>query len=104
MAQSRSQRTDARPARAHAGIRAAVTVLLAAAVVGTLWVPFYNSPTPTLGGFPFYYWYQLVWIPAVALLSWCAYLLTRRTERGEPATPPPAGTVPAPRPGQGEAN
>ena len=55
-----------------------VAILLAAALVGTLWVPFYARTTPKLGAFPFFYWYQLIWIPAVAILSWLAYLLTRR--------------------------
>jgi hypothetical protein len=27
-----------------------------------LWVPLYNSVEPTLFGFPFFYWFQLVWI------------------------------------------
>jgi len=45
---------------------------LAAALVGTLWVPFYARATPKLGAFPFFYCYQLIWIPAVAILSWLA--------------------------------
>lgn len=85
MAQTPSHRSAARRPRAHAATWAVVTVLLAAALVGTLWVPFYNRSTPVLGGFPFYYWYQLLWIPIVALLSWLAYLLIRRIER-EPGT------------------
>jgi membrane protein implicated in regulation of membrane protease activity len=58
-----------------------VGVLLAAAVVGTLWVPIYARTTPKLGAFPFFYWYQLVWIPLVAILAWAAYLLTRKVTR-----------------------
>ena len=54
---------------------AAVTVLLLASLVGMLWVPSYARITPTLGGFPFFYWYQLLWVPIVAILSWLAYLL-----------------------------
>ncbi|HEY2443076.1 MAG TPA: DUF3311 domain-containing protein [Streptosporangiaceae bacterium] len=60
---------------------AAVTVLLLASLVGMLWVPFYARTTPKLGDFPFFYWYQLLWVPIVAILSWLAYLLTRRGER-----------------------
>jgi len=81
-----------------------ITVALAAAVVGTLWVPFYNRTTPALGGFPFFYWYQLLWVPAVALLSWVAYALSKRASAGGGAagTPPPAPGVPEPRePGGG---
>jgi uncharacterized protein DUF3311 len=103
MAQTRSPRSDARGPRAHAATWIVVTVLLAAAVVGTLWVPFYNRATPALGGFPFYYWYQLLWVPVVAVLSAVSYLLVRRAQRDQgPAAPPAA--VPAPRPGQGEVS
>jgi hypothetical protein len=28
---------------------------------------------PTLLGFPFFYWYQLLWVPITALLTWVAY-------------------------------
>jgi hypothetical protein len=32
-----------------------------------------------VGPFPFFYWYQLAWIPLVAVLSTIAYLLVRRS-------------------------
>src|SRR5215475_12607804 len=53
----------------HVGTWTVITVLLAAALIGTLWVPFYNDLTPVLGGFPFFYWYQLLWVPIVAILA-----------------------------------
>jgi len=40
--------------------------LLLLPYVGLLWVPFYNFRDPTLFGFPFFYWYQLAWVPAAA--------------------------------------
>ena len=72
----------------------AITVLLLAPLVGTLWVPFYARTTPKLGDFPFFYWYQLIWVPIVALLSWLAYLLIR----GRPAAPGTAATAAPPAP------
>ena len=66
----------------HVGTWIVITVLLAAALIGTLWVPFYNDLTPVLAGFPFFYWYQLMWVPIVAILAAAAYLLSRRAERG----------------------
>jgi uncharacterized protein DUF3311 len=36
--------------------------LLALPFIALLWVPFYNAIEPTLGGFPFFYWYQLLWL------------------------------------------
>jgi hypothetical protein len=60
-----------------------VGVLLAIGVVGTLIVPIYARATPKAGAFPFFYWYQLLWIPLVAILSWACYLLVGRGSRGK---------------------
>jgi Protein of unknown function (DUF3311) len=38
--------------------------------VGLQWVAFYNFRDPTLFGFPFFYWYQLAWVPLSSLLTW----------------------------------
>jgi len=69
-----------------------VTILLVVAVAGTLVVPIYARSTPKLGDFPFFYWYQLIWVPVVALLAWISYLLMR-TKRAPSAdvSPGPAG-------------
>lgn len=69
-----------RPSRSPV-IWAVVTVLLAVGVAGTLVVPLYARTGPKLGAFPFFYWYQLVWIPLVAILGTIAYLLTRKASR-----------------------
>lgn len=47
--------------------------LLVLPFIGLLWLPFYNSPSPELFGFPFFYWYQLLWVPVTALLIWIVY-------------------------------
>jgi hypothetical protein len=54
-------------------------VLLLLGVVGTLIVPVYARSEPKWGPFPFFYWYQLAWIPLVAVLATAAYLLVRRS-------------------------
>jgi cytochrome bd-type quinol oxidase subunit 2 len=66
---------------------AVVTVLLVVAIMGTLWVPIYARSTPKLGPFPFFYWYQLIWVPVSAVLCWICYLLLR-------SEPRPRGVVP----------
>ena len=38
-----------------------------------LWVPFYNGTAPAILGFPFFYWYQLAWVPVTSLLLWLLY-------------------------------
>jgi len=65
------------PPAKHPAVWVAVSVLLLIGVAGTLWVPIYARATPKLGGFPFFYWYQLIWVPVVAILSWVSYLLLR---------------------------
>jgi hypothetical protein len=57
------------------GTRVAITVLLCIAVGGTLVVPIYARTMPKLGDFPFFYWYQLIWVPVVAILCWLCYVL-----------------------------
>lgn len=50
-----------------------VWILLLLPFAGLLWLPFYNHEGPALFGFPFFYWYQLLWVPVTALLIWIAY-------------------------------
>jgi len=54
-----------------------VTVLLTVAIIGTLWVPIYARSLPKLGPFPFFYWFQLIWVPITAALCWISYRLVR---------------------------
>jgi hypothetical protein len=88
---------EPRPARTRIGTWIVIAVLLAASLVGTLWVPFYNHTSPALGGFPFFYWYQLMWVPIVAILSAAAYLLSRPPQRGQAA---PVARPPEKGPGE----
>ena len=50
-------------------------LLLGSAFVALLWVPSYAHVTPTLGGFPFFYWYSLMWLLINAACQWIAYQL-----------------------------
>lgn len=74
------------PRRRRTGALVLAGVLLLISVLGTLIVPIYARSTPKLGAFPFFYWYQLIWVVVVAVLSWIAYLLTR--SRGSATAPP----------------
>ena len=62
--------------------------LLLIPFVGLLWVPFYNFHDPVLFGFPFFYWYQLAWVPVTAFVILgaavgCAYLRWHRVAGGD---------------------
>jgi hypothetical protein len=70
------------PRRPHTAVWVLVTILLVIAVGGTLAVPIYARATPALGAFPFFYWYQLLWVPVVGILCGIAYLLTSSSGAG----------------------
>ncbi len=50
-----------------------VWLLLLAPYIALLWVPFYNDARPAVLGFPFFYWYQFIWVPVTSLLLYVVY-------------------------------
>jgi len=77
---SRSEEAAAR-ARRHEVNRAWYWLLLVP-LIGTLIPPIYNSEDPTFIGIPFYYWYQMVWIPVSVACTVVVYRQTRGGDRG----------------------
>ena len=53
-------------------------ILLATAIVVPLFVPAYSIDEPRLAGMPFFYWYQMMWIPFTAGLVGCSYWLVAK--------------------------
>ena len=53
-----------------------VAVLLGIGIVVPLLVGIYARETPTLWGFPFFYWFQFVMIPVVSVLTFVAFRLS----------------------------
>ncbi|AKJ68323.1 MULTISPECIES: DUF3311 domain-containing protein [Pandoraea] len=45
--------------------------------IALFWVPSYNAVEPTLAGFPFFYWYQLLWVLLSAAITALVYVKTR---------------------------
>nr|WP_264319191.1 DUF3311 domain-containing protein [Acidithiobacillus montserratensis] len=37
-------------------------------------VPFYNRINPELFGIPFFYWWQILWVPLSSVFLYLAYL------------------------------
>ena len=72
-------------------------VLLFLPFVGLLWVLFYNYNEPRLFGFPFFYWYQLAWVPVTALLTWAVYRVQGHSG-GDSGGPGEAMSAPLPIP------
>ena len=54
------------------------TWLLCVPLLGTLFPFIYNSNDPELIGIPFFYWYQMLWIPLSVLCTLVVYNKTRR--------------------------
>jgi hypothetical protein len=57
-----------------------IWLLLLVPYLGLLCVPLYNARAPELWGFPFFYWYQLIWVPITAALTWLVYRSVRHDD------------------------
>ncbi|GAB3568161.1 DUF3311 domain-containing protein [Spelaeicoccus albus] len=55
-------------------------VLIAVAIVMPLCVPIYARMDPTLGGIPFFYWYQMLWVIGDAILVTIAYFVVKKED------------------------
>ena len=61
------------PPRVLSPLRLFATFCVLVPTVAVIAVPTYNSATPRLGGFPFFYWYQLMWVVLTGILMVAAY-------------------------------
>jgi hypothetical protein len=52
-------------------------LLLILPFIAMLWVPSYNAIEPSIGGVPFFYWYQLAWVVISAAIIGVVYVLER---------------------------
>jgi hypothetical protein len=59
-------------------LRVIAAVCLIAPFVAMLWIPSYNKTNPKLLGFPFFYWYQLLWVVITAVLMIVAFTAVNR--------------------------
>lgn len=76
-----SGRSNASVRKHSTGVLIAVGILLAAPIVALMWVGSYNSDSPRLWGFPFFYWYQFLWVFLAAGATYTAFLLLAKTGR-----------------------
>ena len=65
--------TDRKPDEPSGPIKLFPNILLLIPFLALLWVPFYNSVEPTLYGFPFFYWYQFLWVPITSIIIFIVY-------------------------------
>jgi hypothetical protein len=58
-------------------------LLLLLPFIGLLWPPFYAKDAPRLGGFPFFYWYQFLWVLVAAVITAIVYWATSARNGGD---------------------
>ncbi|GAA2780703.1 hypothetical protein GCM10010521_69560 [Streptomyces rameus] len=58
-----------------------IALCLVAPFVAMLWVGSYAKTDPTFIGIPFFYWYQMLWVPISTALTMLAYQLWKRDQR-----------------------
>jgi cation transport ATPase len=71
-----------RPRRLSTGATVLVAVLLLIPCVALALVPTYSRETPKLWGWPFFYWYQVLWVLITPVLTYAAFKIIQRA-RGE---------------------
>ncbi len=83
-----SSRDPNRPPYAR---RVAAGVLLGVPIAATLAVPLFDRVSPSLLGFPFFYWFQLVWVLLTGLCAGIAFRVLRPRVRATHRATPRAG-------------
>ena len=73
---------SSRPPRLSVATGITVAVLLAVPLVALALVPTYSREKPSVWGFPFFYWYQILWVLLTPILTWAAYVVIKRA-RGQ---------------------
>jgi membrane protein implicated in regulation of membrane protease activity len=63
-------------------------ICLVIPLVALLWVSSYARVTPRLGGIPFFFWYQFLWVFITAGLTYAAHRLVLAARGLDSARPP----------------
>ncbi|MFD7538985.1 DUF3311 domain-containing protein [Streptomyces sp. NPDC059819] len=69
-------------------LRVVIALCLIAPFVAMLWVSSYAKTDPALGGIPFFYWYQMLWVLISTALTMIAYKLWQHDQRSRTAPAP----------------
>jgi hypothetical protein len=77
---SRSSRSGWAPIAAHPVTSTVIAVLIIASIFFSLYVPIYARTTPKVGDFPFFYFYLLVYMPAVSVALLIVIQLQKRLQ------------------------
>ena len=63
---------------ANKGLLAVAGVLLAIPIIALMLVGTYAKDEPRIGGFPFFIWYQFLWVVITSVFTYTAYRLVLR--------------------------
>lgn len=61
-----------------------VHLLLAVPFIAMIWIGSYDETEPAIAGIPFFYWYQLLWVPLGALFLLPVFRAEERDRNREP--------------------
>ena len=64
-----------------------IRILLLLIYIIALCVPFFNKSSPSLFGFPFFYWYQMLVVPVSSLLIFLVFRAEDKSEAPESIQP-----------------
>ena len=62
---------------------ALAVILLAIPCIAVLVVPWYNTVQPELFGMPFFYWWQLLWVPLSSVFIGIVYKMVVSSGSGD---------------------
>jgi membrane protein implicated in regulation of membrane protease activity len=79
------QHHDAPPA--NTGLLVVAGILVAIPIVALMLVGTYAKDGPRLAGFPFFIWYQFLWVLICSLLTYAAYRVVLRARPHRPMNP-----------------
>ncbi|HET6968768.1 MAG TPA: DUF3311 domain-containing protein [Ornithinibacter sp.] len=71
---------------ARTGLLVLAGILLAIPVVALMWVSSYSRDEPRLAGFPFFIWYQFLWVFLCSALTYAAYRIVLVARPRRPMT------------------
>ncbi|KAA1424482.1 DUF3311 domain-containing protein [Mumia zhuanghuii] len=78
------------PPPANKALLTLAAVLLAIPVIALLWVDSYAKEDPKLGPWPFFFWYQFLWVFLTAGLTYTSYRIVLVARPHRPMTTPGA--------------
>lgn len=76
------RRADIPPA--NRTLLAVAGVVLAVPIVGLLWVDSYARKEPVVAGFPFFIWYQFLWVFLCSAMTYVAYRIVLKARPHRP--------------------